>query len=240
MGFVLHPSSACIRTDPALLDTILKNLVCNALRYTVEGRVVVGCRRQGEWLRIEIHDTGRGIAADELGLIWQDFFRSSRSVQEYPGGYGLGLSIVRRLANQLGHSVEVTTKPGRGSCFTVKVPLSDPTAPRCRERRVPISAGRLRGCCASARHRSCDHRYGQAAGGGMGRYCADERRRWIRRRNCLDERKCRLMRFWPICGLGALRVGSSRCASYWRGRSIRSGALSLSRRTRRSGSARSL
>jgi CheY-like chemotaxis protein/two-component sensor histidine kinase len=125
LGFMLHPSSACIRTDPALLDTILKNLVSNALRYTVEGRVVVGCRRQGEWLRIEIHDTGRGIAADELGLIWQDFFRSSRSVQEYPGGYGLGLAIVRRLANQLGHSIEVTTKPGRGSCFAVKVPLLD-------------------------------------------------------------------------------------------------------------------
>ncbi len=128
LGFMLHPSSACIRTDPALLDTILKNLVCNALRYTVEGRVVVGCRRQGEWLRIEIHDTGRGIAADELGLIWQDFFRSSRSVQEYPGGYGLGLAIVRRLANQLGHSIEVTTKPGRGSCFAVKVPLADRAA----------------------------------------------------------------------------------------------------------------
>ena len=99
LGFMLHPSSACIRTDPALLDTILKNLVCNALRYTVEGRVVVGCRRQGEWLRIEIHDTGRGIAADELGLIWQDFFRSSRSVQEYPGGYGLGL-VYRKAACQ--------------------------------------------------------------------------------------------------------------------------------------------
>jgi signal transduction histidine kinase/CheY-like chemotaxis protein len=128
LGFILHPSSACIRTDPALLDTILKNLVCNALRYTVKGRVVVGCRRQGEWLRIEIHDTGRGIAAEELGLIWQDFFRSSRSVQEYPGGYGLGLAIVRRLANQLGHSIEVTTKPGRGSCFAVKVPLADHAA----------------------------------------------------------------------------------------------------------------
>jgi PAS domain S-box-containing protein len=124
LGFVVHPSSTCIRTDPALLDTILKNLVCNALRYTVEGRVVVGCRRQSRWLRIEIHDTGRGIDADELGLIWQDFFRSSRSVQQYPGGYGLGLSIVRRLASQLGLSVEVSTKPGRGSCFAVKVPLS--------------------------------------------------------------------------------------------------------------------
>jgi PAS domain S-box-containing protein len=124
LGFVVHPSSTCIRTDPALLDTILKNLVCNALRYTVEGRVVVGCRRRSRWLRIEIHDTGRGIDADELGLVWQDFFRSSRSVQQYPGGYGLGLSIVRRLASQLGLSVEVSTKPGRGSCFAVKVPLS--------------------------------------------------------------------------------------------------------------------
>jgi signal transduction histidine kinase len=129
LGFVIHPSSARIRTDPALLDTILKNLVCNALRYTVKGRVVVGCRRQGKWLRIEIHDTGRGIDADELDLIWQDFFRSSRSVQEYPGGYGLGLSIVKRLADQLGLSIDISTKPGRGSSFAVRVPLSDRAAP---------------------------------------------------------------------------------------------------------------
>ena len=129
LGFVLHPSSACIRTDPALLDTILKNLVCNALRYTVEGRVVVGCRRQGDWLRIEIHDTGRGIAADELGLIWQDFFRSSRSVQEYPGGYGLGLSIVRRLANQLGHVVEVSDEAGAGIVLRGQGPAGGPGAP---------------------------------------------------------------------------------------------------------------
>jgi signal transduction histidine kinase len=128
LGFVIHPSSARIRTDPALLDTILKNLVCNALRYTVKGRVVVGCRHQGKWLRIEIHDTGRGIDADELDLIWRDFFRSSRSVQEYPGGYGLGLSIVKRLADQLGLSIDISTKPGRGSCFAVRVPLSDRAA----------------------------------------------------------------------------------------------------------------
>jgi signal transduction histidine kinase len=128
LGFTLHPCSATIRTDPALLDTMLTNLVCNALRYTVEGRVVVGCRRQGNWLRVHVLDTGRGIAAEELGLIWQDFFRSSRSVQEYPGGYGLGLSVVKRLAERLGHQVEVTTTPNRGSCFTIKIPLSDRAA----------------------------------------------------------------------------------------------------------------
>ncbi len=171
LGFVLHPSSACIRTDPALLDTVLKNLVSNALRYTVEGRVVVGCRRQGDWLRIEIHDTGRGIAADELGLIWQDFFRSSRSVQEYPGGYGLGLSIVRRLADQLGHVVEVTTKPGRGSCFAVKVPLADRarlTAQGRQERRQRQAAGGDAGTAArqGPRHGQFD----PAAGGGLGRF----------------------------------------------------------------------
>jgi len=128
LGFTLHPCSASVRTDPALLDTMLKNLVCNALRYTAEGRVVVGCRRQGNWLRIYVLDTGRGIAAEELSLIWQDFFRSSQSVREYPGGYGLGLSVVKRLAERLGHSIEVTTKPGHGSCFTIKVPLSDHSA----------------------------------------------------------------------------------------------------------------
>lgn len=125
LGFTLHPSSATVRTDPALLDTMLKNLVCNALRYTAEGRVVVGCRRQGDWLRIQVLDTGRGIAAEELGLIWQDFFRSSQSVRSYPGGFGLGLPVVKRLAERLGHTVEVSTTPGRGSCFTITLPLSN-------------------------------------------------------------------------------------------------------------------
>lgn len=124
LGFTLHPSSATVRTDPALLDTMLKNLVCNALRYTAEGRVVVGCRRRGDWLRIQVLDTGRGIAAEELGLIWQDFFRSSQSVRSYPGGFGLGLPVVKRLAERLGHTVEVSTTPGRGSCFTIALPLS--------------------------------------------------------------------------------------------------------------------
>ncbi|WP_158047022.1 ATP-binding protein [Skermanella pratensis] len=125
LGFALHPSSAIVRTDPALLDTMLKNLVCNALRYTAEGRVAIGCRRRGDRLRIQVLDTGRGIAAEELGLIWQDFFRSSQSVREYPGGFGLGLSVVKRLAERLGHGVEVTTRPHQGSCFTITLPLSN-------------------------------------------------------------------------------------------------------------------
>ena len=235
---MLHPSSACIRTDPALLDTILKNLVCNALRYTVEGRVVVGCRRRGEWLRIEIHDTGRGIAADELGLIWQDFFRSSRSVQEYPGGYGLGLAIVRRLANQLGHSVEVTTKPGRGSCFTVKVPLSDRNVSLAQGAGIgqPLEGVRVLVLDTDPVTTNSVRLLVEEWGGTVETTAsADQAAEQLGKADVPPH-----VRFWPTCGLAGLRVGSSHCASCWRDRNIRSGASSWSRRTRRCGSAKSL
>jgi signal transduction histidine kinase len=125
--FHLVDSSAWVRTDPDMLLTILINLVGNAIKYTDHGRVLVGCRRHGEHLRIQVHDTGVGIAGDHLPRIFEEF---QRLEPKRGGGYGLGLSIVRRTAELLGHRVSVHSTVGRGSCFEVELPLLErPTKP---------------------------------------------------------------------------------------------------------------
>jgi signal transduction histidine kinase len=119
--FRLIGSSAWVRTDPDMMLTILINLVGNAIKYTDRGRVLIGCRRHGDQLRIEVHDTGVGIAEDQLSVIFDEFRRVETSSRK---GYGLGLSIVRRTADLLGHHVIVRSTVARGSCFAVALPLA--------------------------------------------------------------------------------------------------------------------
>jgi signal transduction histidine kinase len=119
--FRMVGSTAWVRTDPDMMLTILINLVGNAIKYTDRGRVLVGCRQHGDQLRIEVHDTGLGIAEDQLSLIFDEFRRVEASNRK---GYGLGLSIVRRTADLLGHRVMVRSTLGRGSCFGVELPLA--------------------------------------------------------------------------------------------------------------------
>ena len=114
--------SAGVRSDPVLLDRIVRNLVSNAIVHTSAGRVVVGCRRRGDRLRIEIHDTGPGIPADQLGEIFQEFRQLGNAGRDRRQGLGLGLAIVERLARLLGHRVEVSSVPGQGSTFAVELP----------------------------------------------------------------------------------------------------------------------
>ncbi|CAA7618076.1 PAS domain S-box protein [Magnetospirillum sp. UT-4] len=116
------PASAVVRSDPALLSRMLQNLVGNALRYTSRGRILVGCRRQGGALRIEVWDTGIGIAPDRTREIFQDFVQLGNPERDSARGLGLGLAVVDRLARLLGHEVAVASTPGQGSCFTVRVP----------------------------------------------------------------------------------------------------------------------
>jgi signal transduction histidine kinase len=121
VAFTMVGSSAWVRTDPDMMLTILINLVGNAIKYTDKGRVLVGCRRRGGQLRIEVHDTGVGIAENQLSAIFDEFHR----VEVRRGqGYGLGLSIVRRTADLLGHRVTVRSRVGRGSCFAIDLPLA--------------------------------------------------------------------------------------------------------------------
>ncbi len=115
------PSSVSVLSDATYLRRILQNLVVNAIRYTSKGRIVVGVRRTGTSARVEVHDTGPGIADEERALIFQDFKRLKAARQQ--DGIGLGLSIVERACTGLGHRLELTSEVGRGSCFSVTLPV---------------------------------------------------------------------------------------------------------------------
>jgi signal transduction histidine kinase/ActR/RegA family two-component response regulator len=113
---------AVVHSDPVLLERILRNLVTNALRYTDKGGVVVGCRRRGDAWSLEVWDSGEGIAPSELQRIFEEFYQVETRAHDRTRGLGLGLAIVRRLAQLLNHDVSVASRPGRGSVFRVRVP----------------------------------------------------------------------------------------------------------------------
>ncbi len=120
----IRSSRAIVQSDPAMLERILRNLISNALRYTRNGRVLVGARRRGDKLRIEVHDTGIGIPADQLDDIFLEFHQLGNPERNRHQGLGLGLAIVKRLAALLGHQITVRSRLGRGSCFAVTLPLA--------------------------------------------------------------------------------------------------------------------
>ncbi|TWA87363.1 PAS domain S-box-containing protein [Azospirillum brasilense] len=117
------PCALTIRSDPALLMRILRNLVENALRYTERGGLLIGCRRRGDRLRIEVMDSGIGIRSDKHEEIFEEFFQVANQERDRSKGLGLGLAVVRRLARLLGHTIHLRSRPGRGSAFCIDVPL---------------------------------------------------------------------------------------------------------------------
>jgi len=117
------PSSLAVRSDRRLLRRLLQNLVSNAIKYTPKGRVLVGCRRHGNQVRIEVVDTGLGVPLDKQRIIFEEFQRLEQGAK-VARGLGLGLSIVERIARVLHHDVMLRSDPGRGSNFTLKVPIS--------------------------------------------------------------------------------------------------------------------
>ncbi|MFG1420202.1 hybrid sensor histidine kinase/response regulator [Roseixanthobacter liquoris] len=119
------PSSLAVRSDRRLLRRLLQNLISNAVKYTPKGRVLVGCRRRKGKVRIEVIDTGLGIPRSKHKLIFQEFQRLDQGARE-ARGLGLGLSIVERIARVLGHSVAIRSAAGRGSSFTVELPVAVP------------------------------------------------------------------------------------------------------------------
>jgi len=112
-----------LRSDAALVGQLLRNLLSNAIKYTQKGAVELRCETRAGTLRIEVRDTGVGIAPDQLPLIFEEFYQIGVSPNSSRDGYGLGLSIVQRIARLLGIRVDVSSIPGQGSIFAIELPI---------------------------------------------------------------------------------------------------------------------
>jgi signal transduction histidine kinase/ActR/RegA family two-component response regulator len=121
----IRPCEAVVDTDEVILYRILANFVDNALRYTTRGGVLVGCRRRVEGVSIQVWDTGCGVPADQLDAIFLEFHQVGNPHRDREQGLGLGLAIVERAARVLGHRLDVRSRPGRGSMFSITVPHGD-------------------------------------------------------------------------------------------------------------------
>jgi signal transduction histidine kinase/CheY-like chemotaxis protein len=124
LRLAVRPTRLCVDTDPMLLERMLRNLVSNALRYTQAGGVLVGARIRGDDVRIDVVDTGVGIAAGDRERVFGDFVQLQAAPRHHVGGrgMGLGLAIVRRLAVLLGHRLELASTLGHGSRFSIALP----------------------------------------------------------------------------------------------------------------------
>ena len=120
----LRRTDAVIHTDSTLLFRMLSNLVSNSLRYTQEGGVLVGCRKRGRKLVFEVWDTGMGIPAEQHERIFEEFYQLNNPERDRKRGLGLGLATVRRLSVLLDHPLTLTSVPGKGSRFSIEVPLN--------------------------------------------------------------------------------------------------------------------
>lgn len=114
-------------SDPNLLRRILQNFLSNAVRYTQDGRILLGCRRTGKSLRIEVWDTGVGIPEAKIEEVFEEFKRIDNPKHSQVKGLGLGLAITDRIAQMLGHTLAVQSWPGAGTVFSIQVPLGDKT-----------------------------------------------------------------------------------------------------------------
>lgn len=119
----VHPGSGVVASDPTLLQRMISNLLTNAIRYTPHGGILLAGRRRERTLRVEVWDSGIGIPSDKTDDIFEDFRRLDTS-GERGQGLGLGLSVVARMARLLDHGIEVRSHPGKGSRFTIVVPLA--------------------------------------------------------------------------------------------------------------------
>ena len=134
----IKASDVVVLSDPALLQRILLNLLDNALRYTLHGWVLLACRRtaDGKQVRIEVRDTGIGIAPEHHADIFNEFYQVNNVARDRSKGMGLGLNIVARATQLLGHRLQMRSRPGQGTCFSLELPLAPPDV--VPERRVAV------------------------------------------------------------------------------------------------------
>ena len=122
LTFRVHCRDVAVHSDVTMLTRIVRNFVTNAIRYTDQGGILVGCRLRGDNVHIEVRDTGVGIPEEHLTKVFEEFHQVSNHGRDRSKGLGLGLAIAERLANLLGTTVKVWSQEGRGSCFSVTVP----------------------------------------------------------------------------------------------------------------------
>jgi PAS domain S-box-containing protein len=111
-----------VRTDAALLERMMRNLIENAIKYTEQGGLLIGVRSYRDRIRIDITDSGIGIPADKTAQIFEEFYQVANLARDHKQGLGLGLAIVRRLAGMIAADVQVRSREGRGTCFTLLLP----------------------------------------------------------------------------------------------------------------------
>lgn len=124
IAFVRVPCRAVVETDPGLMAAVLRNLMTNAIRYTEHGKVLVGARRHGREVCIIVADSGIGIDPAQQAAIFEEFYQVGNSNRDFTAGTGVGLAIVRRLIDILGHRIHLRSIEGRGSLFTVILPAA--------------------------------------------------------------------------------------------------------------------
>ncbi|MDO9381416.1 MAG: hybrid sensor histidine kinase/response regulator [Hyphomicrobiaceae bacterium] len=128
--FSTRPTEAMVLSDPLMLRRILQNLTANAVHYTETGKILLAARRRGTMVRIEVWDTGTGIPSADCQRIFEEFQRGSSTGGHNGNGFGLGLSIMRRMAETLNHAVGLCSKLDRGTCFSVSAPYAGISAER--------------------------------------------------------------------------------------------------------------
>jgi PAS domain S-box-containing protein len=114
-------SRITVYSDQRMVTAMIRNLVSNAIRYTERGSILLGCRRAGGKVRIEVWDSGVGITGSQIPRIFEENYQGPQNTQSE--GFGLGLAIVQRLGNILGHRIVVHSTPGKGSVFSIEIPL---------------------------------------------------------------------------------------------------------------------
>lgn len=142
LGFV--PTRLKVMSDARMLVRILRNIILNAIHYTAEGAVLVGCRRKGDCVALTVYDTGPGIAPEHQRAIFREFYQIGNAERDRRKGLGLGLAIVDGLCRVLDHRLELHSRPGQGSTFSVYVPVTGDAAPERPAATVAVSglAGR--------------------------------------------------------------------------------------------------
>jgi signal transduction histidine kinase/ActR/RegA family two-component response regulator len=143
LALCVRATDLWVSSDRVLLEQILANLLSNALRYTAAGGILLGARRRGDHVELQVWDTGSGIPEDQREAIFREYYQVGNPQRDPEKGLGIGLSIVRRAAALLGAEVRLRSRVGRGSMFSLRVPAAEPAAHT--EEEAPAPADPVRG-----------------------------------------------------------------------------------------------